>query len=283
MMVTNSFVQILLTLIVVIAAQLIIRDTLGRMVHRLLRGHKYESAAEKHRREDTLIRVFRTLSGAVLWTVGIIVILGELHVHLATLLTGAGLIGVVVGLGAQNVLKDYLAGILIITENQFRVGDIVSMSAGMSTPVAGVVEDISIRATRLRDLDGNLHIVPNGSAGVITNLSFKFAQVNVDVGVALDSDIDQVEKIINQVGSDMANEEPWSEHIIEPIQFLRLDNFSESSLVIKSVGKVQPATQWNVAGEFRRRLKLAFQKNGVQLAMPQVVVHETKHETKKSK
>lgn len=272
----NTFVQIVATIAVVLLLQIVIRETLGRIVRKVVRSHKYETKAEEHKREDTLIRVFRTLSGVVLWTVGIIVILGELHVHLATLLTGAGLVGVIVGLGAQNVLKDYLAGILIIMENQFRVGDIVSMSAGLGTPVAGVVEDISIRATRLRDLDGNLHIVPNGSAGIVTNLSYKFAQVNVDVNVSYDTDIDKVEKIVNNIGIKMAEEEPWSDNIVEPIQFMRIDKFGDSFITVKSVGKVKPATQWDTAGEFRKRMKVAFEKHGIEIGLPQITVHQAK-------
>lgn len=272
----NTFVQIVLTVAAVIILQLIIRDSLARIVQRVVKGHKYESKAEEHKREDTLVRVFRTLNAVVLWVVGIIVILGELAINISALLTGAGLIGVVVGLGAQNVIKDYLAGIFIIMENQFRVGDIVSMSAGLAVPVAGVVEDVSIRATKLRDLDGNLHIVPNGSAGVITNLSFKFANVNVDVNVSYQSDIDKVERIINEVGEQMARDEAWADSTIEPIKFLRVDDFGDSGIVVKAVGKTKPAAQWNIAGAFRRRLKVAFEKNGIEIALPQIVVHQPK-------
>jgi len=272
----NTFFEVVATIVAVLVAQIIIRDTLGRIVRNVVKSHKYESRAEEHKREDTLIRVFHTLSAVVLWTVGIIVILAELHVHLAALLTGAGLVGVVVGLGAQNVLKDYLAGILIIMENQFRVGDIVSMSAGLGTPVAGVVEDISIRATRLRDIDGNLHIVPNGSAGIVTNLSYKFAQVNVDINLTYETDIDKVELIINEIGKQMEHDEVWADRIIEPIKFMQVSSFGDSAIVVKAVGKVKPAAQWDVASAFRRRVKTAFEKEGIHIGLPQIVVHQAK-------
>jgi moderate conductance mechanosensitive channel len=269
----NVVVQILLTVIAVLIVQIIVQKVLARIVRQIIKEHKYASKAEERKREDTLIRIFHTLCAVAIWVIAIVVILSELHVNIAALLTGAGLIGIIVGMGAQNVVKDYLAGILIITENQYRVGDIVMLNAS-GTNVAGVVEDVSIRATRLRDLDGNLHIVPNGSAVVITNMSLEFAQVNVDVGISYDSDIDKVEKIINEVGSGMAKDEPWSENIIEPIQFMRLDRFGDSSIVVKSVGKVKPATQWDTAGEFRRRVKKAFEKHGIEIPFPQVVIHQ---------
>jgi moderate conductance mechanosensitive channel len=276
MITDSSYAQILLTIAIVALAQIVIRASLARMVHRVVRGHKYETKAEELQREETLVRVFRTLSATALWTVGIIVILAELHVHFAALLTGAGLIGVIVGFGAQNVLKDLLAGIFVIMENQYRVGDIVSMSAGVNSPVSGVVEDISVRATRLRDLDGNLHIVPNGSAGIITNLSYKFAQVNINVNVGYRSDIDKVESIINSIGQDMAHDEAWERKIIDPIKFVRVDNFGDHGITVKALGKVKPGAQWDVASAFRRRLKVAFEKHGIEIGLPQIVVHETK-------
>lgn len=276
-MITNdTLAQIFFTIAIVLLAQIIIRATLARMVHRIVRGHKYDSKAEEVQREETLIRVFRTLSGTALWIVGVIVILAEMHVHFAALLTGAGLVGIIVGLGAQNILKDYLAGILVIMENQYRVGDIVSMTAGVSTPVSGIVEDISVRATRLRDMDGNLHIVPNGSAGIITNLSYKFAQVNIDVKVSYQADIDTVESIINQIGLDMAHEEAWESKIVDPVKFLRVDQFSDSGITVKALGKVKPAAQWDVAGAFRRRLKVAFEQNHIEIGLPQITVHQAK-------
>ncbi len=262
----DILLEILLTLAAVIFAQALIHETLGRMVHRVIRSHKYESKTEERRREETLVRVFDNLSSGILWTIGVTVILGnEMHIHLATLLTGAGLVGVVVGLGAQSILRDCLAGIMVIMENQYRVGDVISMSAGMGTPVSGVVEDISIRATRLRDVDGNLHIVANGSAGVVTNQSYKFANVNVTLRVAFDTDIDKLENIINEAGESLAHDKAWRESIIDPITFLRIDNFDNGAMTVSALGKVSPAAQWEVAGAFRRQVQTIFKKNRIKL------------------
>ena len=268
-------IKIILTILVIIGVQLILRDSIGRIVERAVRGHKYTSLTEERKREDTLTKIFRTAIAVILWTVGVVVILGELNVNIAALVTGAGVVGVVVGLGAQSAIKDFLAGIFVIMENQYRVGDIVSFSASGAN-VAGVVEDITIRITRLRDLDGNTHIVPNGSAGIVSNLSFGFANVNIDVNVGYDADIDKVEHIINEVGEKMVAEEPWKEDIIEPIKFLRIDSFGDSAVVVKALGKVKPGTQWDAAGSFRRRLKTAFDKHGIEIPLPQIVVHQRK-------
>lgn len=270
----NTPVQVILTILVILSLQILIRDSIGRIVERTVRSHKHKSAIEEKRREETLTKIFRTASAVALWTIGIVVILWQLHVNIAALLTGAGVVGVVIGFGAQNVIKDFLAGIFIIVENQYRVGDIITLSAGTGDGVSGMVEDITIRITRLRDLDGNLHIVPHGSAGIITNRSFDFANVNIDVNVAYEADIAKVEKTINDVGLELAKDAKWRENCVEPVHFLRVDNFGDSALLVKSLGKVQPGMQWDVAGEFRRRLKIAFEQQDIAIGLPQIVVHQ---------
>lgn len=268
--------KIIFTILVIVALQLLVRGSIERIVIRVVRGHKYASKIDEDKRETTLTNIFQTASAIILWTIGVVVILSELHVHIAALLTGAGVVSVVFGLGAQSAIKDFLAGIFIITENQYRVGDIVTLSAGTPLGVSGVVEDITIRITRLRDQDGNLHVVPNGSAGIVSNLSFQFANVNVNVTVPYETDVDKVERIMNDIGSKLAAEPVWAENIIEPIKFLRVDSFSDSGVTVKALGKVKPGAQWDVAGEFRKQLIIAFEKHHIAFALPQVVVHQHK-------
>jgi len=144
---------------------------------------------------------------------------------------------VVLGLGAQSTIKSYLAGLFIILENQYRVGDIITLNGlGIQDGVSGVVEDISIRITKLRDLDGNLHIVSNGTAQVITNRTFQYAKVNIDVPVSYDADIDKVQKVIDETGTAMASDEAWQKLILEPIKFLRVDSFNDFSVGRCAVG-----------------------------------------------
>jgi small conductance mechanosensitive channel len=268
----NPLIQITLTVLVAAGVQIFSKSIIDRVVRQTVRGHKYKSRADKEKRRQTLINIFHTAAAVVIWLTVIFVIMWQLEVNIAALLTGAGLVGILVGFGAQNAIKDFLAGIFVIAENQYRVGDIVMFYAE-GTERSGIVEDITIRITRIRDLDGNLHIIRNGSVTVVTNLSFGHANVNVDVDVAYDSDIDKVEEVINEVGDKMAKDREWAEHIEEPIQFLRVDGFEDSAIRIKSLGRVQPAEQWAVAGEFRRRLLTAFRKNDITIPFPQRVVH----------
>ena len=263
-----SVTQIALIILGAIVIQWIINRYIGRIITKVVKSHKYESRKVERQREQTLISILRTASAVVIWVIALLLILAALNVNIAALATGAGLIGVVVGFGAQNTIKDFLAGLFIIAENQYRVGDIITISGR-----SGVVESISIRITRLRDLDGQLHIVPNGQIDVVTNMTFEFANANVDVGVSYDSDIDKVARIVNDVGKKMAGDKDWEKSIIEPIEFLRVDNFGDSAITIKALGRVVPGMQWDVTGEFRRRLKIAFDQNGIEIPFPQRVLH----------
>lgn len=269
-------VSITITILTAILVSLISQPILIQLVHRLVTNQKDTTKMEKQKRADTLVAVFGTATRVLIWVIAVLIILSQLQVNLTALLTGAGVFGVVVGFGAQTTIKDILAGIFIIAENQYRVGDIVSLYAS-GREVAGVVERITIRITQLRDLDGKVHIVRNGTADIISNLTFHYANVNVDIAVDYKSDIDQVEAIINKTGQQLADDPEWKEHIYEAIQFLRLDEFEDSGIRIKALGKVEPAKQWEVSGEFRRRIKKAFEENGISIPFPQVVVSQREH------
>ena len=257
-------VQILLTVLAAATLSLISRWIVKRVSKRIIRRHKGQSKAEHQKHLDTIQTVFRRTVVAIIWTIALFTILHQLDINVSALLTGAGLIGVLVGFGAQNAVRDFLAGLFVITENQYRVGDIVTMYASGQV-TGGVVEDLSLRVTRLRDMDGNLHIIRNGSAEIVTNSSFKYANVNVDIMVAYETDIDTVEKLMNNVGDTLAQDQAWAEHISEPIQFLRVDGFTETAVRVKALGKVEPAQQWAIAGEFRRRIKKEFEAHGIRM------------------
>lgn len=278
---SSPIVQVSLILLIAIIVQLIIRATIERIVHQAMRAHKYASHIDEEKREHTLVTIFRTASAVIIWLTAIVVILWRLDVNITALMTGAGVVGIIVGFGAQSAIKDFLAGIFIIAENQYRVGDIVSLHVA-GKDISGIVEDITIRITRLRDLDGNLHTIQNGEARIVTNQSFGYANVNVDIRVPYEADIDKIEEIINKVGEEMQSDEMWAPHIFEPIQFFRVDGFEDSAVRVKAFGKVEPAMQWDIAGEFRRRLKKSFEKQGIAVPYPQIVNRTPHHPVKKS-
>ncbi|MBC7546933.1 mechanosensitive ion channel family protein [Candidatus Saccharibacteria bacterium] len=271
----NSLVQVVAILLIAYLMQRVSHTFIERLVRRAVKADRFESKIDKIKREDTVIQIARKMVSFVLWATVLLVVLSLLGINLAALATGAGVFGVVFGLGAQNTIKDYLAGFYILTENQYRVGDIVTLSGGTTTQLgtSGVVEEISLRITKLRDLDGTLNIVRNGEAGIITNRTSKYSSVVVDLGVDYKSDIDVVEAVINQVGIDMLADERYTSLITEPIKFLRVEQFTDSGVTVRSLGRVRPASQWEIAGDFRRRVKKALEKADIAMAMQQRMVH----------
>ena len=247
----NVVLQLLITVIVAIVLHILLRALVSAIVDRMVRQRNYSTKGDEIKRRDTLKGVLRTLTTVVLWVIVVLVLLRQSGIDLGTLATGAGFFGVI-----------FVSGLCIIGEDQYRVGDVIRLQIG-SVMLSGTVEDLTIRITKLRDLDGNLHIVSNGTPQSITNLSYEYANVNINLPVSYYSDIDKVEKVVNQVGLDMASDEKWAKDIYDPISFLRLNEFEESAMLIKALGKVRPAAQWAIAGEFRKRIKNAFDENGI--------------------
>lgn len=256
----NQIGQTILLILVLVLVRQAIRMFLATLIQSAVHTHHHESVESEKKREDTLIHIVATSLTVLIWVFGIIGILVILRVNIAGLITGAGVVGLVVGLGGQSAIKDYLGGFFILMENQYRVGDIIAIGA-----VTGTVESISLRLTQIRDLDGDLHSIPHGSITVVTNKSFGWSNVNINIEISHDADIEKVKKVINDTGLDLSSDSVWQHSIITPISFMRVDAFADSSVTIKALGKVQAGKQWEVAGEFRARLKQQFKKHKIEI------------------
>ncbi len=218
---------------------------------------------EVEQRIETLHGVIFNLAKVVAIAVGVITILPEFGINVNALLAGVGLVGLAVGFGSQSLVKDMLAGFFILAENQYGKGDVVSIAG-----VSGVVEDVDLRRTLIRDLDGTQHSVPNGEIVVASNKTQVFSRVNEVIGVSYGDDLEQVFNVINKVSEEMAAEPDWAEAIIKAPTVWGVDGFSDSSVDIRVVGDTQPGRQWDVAREFRRRIKLAFDAEGIEIPFP---------------
>lgn len=249
------------------------------LIKRLTRPILYQFAkrnprihsADQKKYADTISGILETLLIVLVWSLIIVVILQKLKINLSSILTSAGLIGAIVGFGAQATIRDILAGMFIITENQYRVGDVITLTIGNHL-ISGTVEQISLRITKLRDMNGKLYTIRNDSPVAITNNTFGHANINMNLNVSYDNDLKLIEKIVNKIGQDIATETPWNNAILDPIRFLRVNDFLDSYMEVKVLGKVKPAFQWEIAGEFRRRLLLDFKKHGVEFPSPKLDV-----------
>ncbi|MDD3293023.1 MAG: mechanosensitive ion channel family protein [Candidatus Pacebacteria bacterium] len=262
-------------IIFIVAISYFIRRSIGVFIKRFIEGivvsdHFLSKEAEK-KREDTLIRIFSNTINILILIIALLMILQEFGLDIGPLIAAAGVIGVAVGFGGQYLIRDLISGLFIIIENQYRIGDIVCFDE-----TCGLVEDITLRMTILRDMDGTVHHVPHGEIKKVSNLSKYFARVNLNIGVSYNSNLEKVIEVVNRVGQELVNDPKWKESIITAPQFLRVDDFADSAVIIKILGETKPLKQWEVAGELRKRLKIAFDKEGIEIPFPQTVIHQAK-------
>jgi small conductance mechanosensitive channel len=261
-----------LKVIFIIIGSIILNKVITTFIEKAVRiavrpdGISSKDAEEK--RENTLIQIFTTTSKIALLTITGLMVLQEFGVEIAPILAAAGIVGLAFGFGGQYLIRDVISGLFIILENQYRIGDVVNFdNAG------GTVEEISLRKTTLRDLDGTVHHIPHGEIKKVSNFSKDFSRINLNIGVGYGSDLEQVIEVINQVGTELATDPLWANYIILSPQFLRVNDFADSSIILKILGETLPSKQWEVTGELRKRLKVAFDKEGIEIPFPQVVVH----------
>ncbi len=238
-----------------------LRKFLPVMIQRLMvKPKRVESRAEMKKRADTLQGVFMGLGKVLIILLIIFMVLSELNIPIGPILAGLGIVGIAVGFGAQYLIRDLIAGVFILMENQYRVGDVARVA-----DIAGLVEDITLRKTVLRDLDGIVHHIPNGEIKVASNYTRHFSRVNLNVTVSYEADLDRAIAVINRVGKEIAEDTNWSWRIKTPPQVLRVDKLGDYGIDIKILGDVKPIEQWNVMGELRYRIKKAFDAEGIEI------------------
>lgn len=261
----SKVVQVVAAVLITLFLQFLIYHFTALIVRHLVKRTKGETKLDEKKREDTIIGIIRATAVFLLWFMAICAVFTILGVNVAALLTGAGLIGVFVGLSAQNTVKDVLAGMFILLEKQYRIGDIITFSGGTLGPfgptgVTGTVQEITLRITKLRDESGKLVIVRNGEPTVTFNQTTSASGIILDLKFTYETDVDAAMKLINEIGAVMAKDEKWANYFSVPISSVRVDSFIDTGVVIRASGMVEPASQWEVAGEYRRRLLKAAAK-----------------------
>ncbi len=262
-------------IVLIAVAAFLLDKILSRIISRTIRasvkGDENTSPEAEKKREDTLIRIFNGAVNILVIIVAIMMILQELGIEVGPLIAGAGIVGLAVGFGGQYLIRDIITGLFLMLENQYRIGDVVNIEG-----LSGAVQDISLRKTTLRDLNGTVHHIPHGSITKISNLSKDFARVNLDMGVAYSTNLEHLIEVINRTGNELAADPAFMDAIITPPQFLRVNEFADSAIIVKILGDTKPLRQWEVTGELRKRLKIAFDREGIEIPFPQRVIHQTK-------
>jgi len=272
--VTDAGVQAALTPILRIVVILLLAWVLQAVAARLIRlfrryMERRVTGTDEAARIATLARVFRNSAAVVIVIVAGTLILGEVGISVAPILATAGVAGVAIGFGAQSLIKDYFNGFFLLLDDQVRQGDVVELAGK-----GGLVEEVTLRYVRLRDLEGHVHFVPNGEIKVVTNRTREFATALIEVGVAYREDLEEALSVMREVAQAMRADPAWQGRMPEEIEILGVERWADSAVILRARLKVVPAIQqWNVKREFLKRLKKAYDERGIEIPFPHLTVY----------
>ncbi|MFC1595212.1 mechanosensitive ion channel family protein, partial [Patescibacteria group bacterium] len=245
----TSGIKIVLILVAAYIGYKIIHRIMHRGIKQLvLKTYSKGSEIAQQKRIDTLHAIASSALKVILIIIVGLIVLSEFGVNIAPLIAAAGVIGLAIGFGAQYFIRDVISGLFIIIEDQYRKGDVVKIGG-----VSGLVEDITLRDTVLRDLDGVQHYVPNGEISIASNFTKFWSRAHLNIGVSYDTNLEHAIEVLNRIGKEMAEDEKWKNDIIKPVQVVGVDDFADSAIEIKILGDTKPMRQWDVMRELRKR------------------------------
>ncbi|WP_319591194.1 mechanosensitive ion channel family protein [uncultured Draconibacterium sp.] len=262
---------IVITVLVVLISLRLLLFSLNKLKRTLIkRAGKNEKGnqQETEKRLDTLFGIIKGAVKIVLLFILIMIVLKNVGVDIAPILASAGILGLAIGFGAQELVRDYITGFFMLLENQVRVGDVAVINGQ-----GGLVERIELRTITLRDFAQTVHIFRNGKIDTLSNMTKEWSAMVFDIGVAYKEDVNQVIDIMKQVGDELGNDPGFKSRILEPMEVFGLDSFGDSAIVIKGRIKTKPIEQWNVGREYRKRLKYAFDKHNIEIPFPHTTVY----------
>lgn len=263
--VIKTGLRIIMILVIAWIVMKLVQSFLKRLERRLLKKDQEEGepASESEKRIETIVRLLKQGAMLALWLTALLIILKDLGVEIAPIIASAGIVGLAVGFGAQNLVRDIISGFFIILENQIRVGDVAIING-----TGGLVEMINFRTIVLRDLGGVVHIFPNGTITTLSNMTNEWSAYVFDIGVAYKEDTDRVIAVMQEVGRDMTADEEYGRFILAEPELFGVDKFDDSAVVIKGRIKTKPIRQWMVGREYLRRLKYAFDEKNIEIPFP---------------
>ncbi|MBN1182017.1 MAG: mechanosensitive ion channel family protein [Bacteroidales bacterium] len=267
----SNFLSIVVLTIVFIVSLRLLRFVIKKLKKAAIRrAVKLKSVddIEAEKRITTLLGIVKGIGKLVLWFVYIMILLKKFGINVAPILASAGILGLAVGFGAQELVRDFISGFFMILENQVRRGDVAIING-----TGGLVESIELRTITLRDFSGVVHIFQNGKIDTLSNMTKEWSATVFDIGVAYKEDVDRVMDIMREVGKDMMEDKVFGEKILEPIEVVGVDQFADSAVVIKARMKTKPIEQWNVGREYRRRLKKIFDQEGIEIPFPHTTIY----------
>jgi small-conductance mechanosensitive channel len=260
-----SLLRLVIILLVAWVGLKVARRLLNKMERRLVNASAQQDQppSEEQKRIETLMRLVRQGVLIIVWVIVGLIILREFGVDIAPILASAGIAGLAVGFGAQNLVRDVITGFFMILENQVRVGDVAVVNG-----TGGLVEKVNFRTIVLRDLSGTVHVFPNGTINTLSNLTSEWSAYVFNIGVAYKEDVDRVIGLMKAVGKELREDEKFGPLMVNDVEVFGVDNFADSAVVIKGRLQTKPIKQWDVGREYQRRLKYAFDREGIEIPFP---------------
>ncbi len=263
--------QILLVVVILFVALKLLKFFMKRLSKFTINRTKHDvtkDTSEAEKRVNTLLGIITTIGKVIIWVTAIMMLLKELGIDIAPILAGAGIIGLAVGFGAQELVRDFISGFFILLENQIRAGDVAIING-----TGGLVERIEMRTVILRDFSGVVHIFQNGKINSLANMTKEWSAMVFDIGVAYKENPEQVMQIMSAVGDELKKDAEFGPKMIEPIEVFGVNEFGNSAVVIKARIKTKPIEQWGIGREYRKRLKKAFDAKGIEIPFPHTTVY----------
>jgi moderate conductance mechanosensitive channel len=263
---TQNGARILLLILLAFAANRFAASVVRNAEHEIAEGDDHKTL-ERRKRLQTVGATSRRFFSILIWSAAALMVLRELDVDITPVLAGAGIVGLAVGFGAQTLVKDIISGLFLIAEDQVRLGDVAQVNG-----ISGVVEEINLRTIVLRDMEGTLHYVASGEIRTLANKSKDFSYYVIDLGVGFDDDTDRIVEVVRSVAAELMKDAAFAPFILEPLEVLGIDAFKASEVTLRFRIKTLPLKQWDVGRELRRRIKKAFDAQGISIAAPQMTV-----------
>jgi small conductance mechanosensitive channel len=261
---------LLLILLWFISLKLI--SVLIRRLRKILIKHATKSpkynTLEASKRINTLLGILKGLGKIIIWAVFLMTLLKKLGIDVGPILAGAGILGLAIGFGAQELVRDFISGFFILLENQVRAGDYAIINGK-----TGLIESIELRTITMRDFSGVVHVFQNGKIDSLANMTKEWSAIILDIGVAYKENVDDVIKVMQEVGEGMFNDPKYKDIILEDLKIYGLDKFADSAIVIRAKLKTIPGEQWAMGREYRRRLKIVFDEKGIEIPFPHTTVY----------
>lgn len=261
-----------LRIILILVLAWILQAIASRLIRLFREYMARRTSGDEVARIETLARVFRNAAGVVIFIVAGTLVLDELGISVAPILATAGVAGVAIGFGAQSLIKDYFTGFFLLLDDQVRQGDVVEVGGK-----GGVVEEVTLRYVRLRDMEGHVHYVPNGEIKLVTNRTREYATPVVDVSISYREDPEQVLQTMREVAATMRAEPDWKSRIVDDLEIIGVDRWADSAVVLRVRFRVvPPIQQWNVKREYLKRLKKAFDQRDIEIPYPHLTIYPGK-------